>query len=356
MNGSTLELFESVRAALNGRQMDDAQWRDLAMRVSETATEFRRRLDRSVRYARMGLRLEAASEAEAEPALFELAQILDTEDYHKWRALCTRQQWPVPELPDAASLGEIEEAISQLRPLRRLLARMRVLVLSDAGPWERMQVLRELVARDPHNAVWQDDLEAIEPVCAQWLAERADAALRANNLDRAAECVENLEHNDWQNTSVDRRVTDLRARLDAAMVAECASQAEQAVLDLEREWAAEHLSGAAEALHAWSALQDRAARHGGELPASLAQRAAAAAAWAGDRQANIDALREHEARASQLKELLDGGKFTLKDLRRALAASEATADGCPLDLRRRALDEVAQLERRSNMIRSLSAV
>lgn len=356
MNSATLELFESVRSVLNGRQLDEAEWRELAMRVGETAAGFRRRLDRAVRYARMGLRLEAASEAETEPALFELAQLLDSDDYHKWRALCTRQSWPVPELPDPAALGEVEESISQLRPLRKLLARMRVLVLSDAGPWERMQLLHELAGRDPHNPVWKDDIEAIEPVCAQWLADRADATLKEGRLDAATQSIACLEQTAWKHTAVDRRLAELRARLNAAVVARCAEDASLVVAALEREWAAENAEGVEARLDEWRELASRAEQHHGALPQGETARAAAVQAWAGERIAAERAQREHHERASELEAMLLGERCTLKDLRRALAASDATDEGCPEPLRRRALDEVGNLERRANMKRTVSAL
>lgn len=346
MNGASLEMFDSIRTVLNGRPFPEEQRRELAMRMSETSEIFRRRVDRAVRYARLGLRLEAACEAEAEPTLFDLAQHLDSEDLHKWRALCVRQQWPVPEAPDAAALGEIEEAISQLRPLRKLLSRMRLLVLSDAGPWERLAVLRELVNKDHHNPAWHADREALEPVAAQWLVEQCEHAIRAGHLTAAEHFIEHLEDGHWHALATGPRASILRARLNSAVVAECATLAPDALAALESEWAAESAPGVMSQLERWRELEVRAVEHGGSLPVALVERAATVESWLSDRRAGEDAQKEHEACAAALEELLLRDRTTLGELRRALHACEATAEGCPEHLRRQALDQIAAHERK----------
>lgn len=355
MNSGTLELFESVRALVSGARMDDGQWRELSMRVGETATAFRRRTERAVRYARQGLRLEAAAEAEAEPSLFELAELLDSPEFHAWREKCRREEWPVPDAPDAAALGEIEEAIAQLQPLRKVLARMRILVLSDAGAWERLQLLRDLVARDPHNPAWREDAAALEPVAAQWLSERAERALAAGDVAAANECVQALELGTWEYASTERRARELRSELDAAAVAECAGEARELLSELEAERAAESEPGVGDALERWTALEARAARHGGALPADCMRRTADVRAWFDARVRSAHDRAEHEERALQLAGALEAAA-DLATLRRALAASEATSEGCPDDLRARALDEIGRLERRVTLKRTSAAV
>lgn len=354
MNSGTLELFESVRALVSGARMDDGQWRELAMRVGETAAAFRRRTERAVRYARQGLRLEAAAEAEAEPSLFELAELLDSPEFHSWREKCRREEWPVPDAPDAAALGEIEEAIAQLQPLRKMLARMRILVLSDAGAWERLQLLRDLIGRDPHNPAWREDAAALEPVAAQWLSERAERALAAGDVATASECVQALELEEWEYASTERRARELRSELDAAAVAECAGEARELLAELEAERAAESEPSVAEALERWTALEARAARHGGTLPGDCARRTAEVRAWFDARVRSAHDRAEHEERALQLAQALEAAA-DLPTLRRALAASEATSEGCPDDLRARALDEIGRLERRVTLTRTSAA-
>jgi hypothetical protein len=356
MNGASLEMFDSIHSVLAGRSFPEDQRRDLAMRMSETAESFRRRLERAVRYARMGLRQEAAFEAEAEPTLFELAQHLDSEDLHQWRALCSRQGWPVPDVPDAAALGEIEEAVAQLRPLRKLMARMRLLVLSDAGPWDRLTLLRELAQRDAHNPAWHADIEALEPVAAHWLTEQCESAIQAQQLTAAEQFVEHLEDGLWKAVSPYARAAELRLRLDAAVVQECAARAPAALDQLEAEWTAQNALGVEEQLSRWRRLESRAGTHGGALPDALIERAVAVESWLEDRRAETQAQQEHQDRAAHLEDVLATEAATLAQLRRALSACEDTSEGCPEQLRRRARDEIAALERRQNGKRALAVV
>ncbi len=356
MNGASLEMFDSIHSVLAGRAFPEDQRRDLAMRMSETAESFRRRLERAVRYARMGLRQEAAFEAEAEPTLFELAQHLDSEDLHQWRALCSRQGWPVPDVPDAAALGEIEEAVAQLRPLRKLMARMRLLVLSDAGPWDRLTLLRDLAQRDSHNPAWQADIDALEPVAAHWLTEQCEDAIQAQQLTAAEQFVEHLEDGLWKAISPYARAAELRTRLDAAVVQECTARAPTALDQLEAEWTAQNAPGVEDQLSRWRRLESRASSHGGALPDHLVGRAAAVESWLEDRRAEAQAQQEHQERAAHLQELLSTETATLAQLRRALHACEESSEGCPEQLRRRARDEIAALERRQNGKRALAVV
>lgn len=356
MNNATIELFEQMKAVTAGRSVAETEMRELAQRVSETGLAYQRRVDRAIRYARAGLRLEAAAETEAEPSLFALAEALDSTECHQWRARCEREHWPVPLLPDAGALGELNEAIAELRPLRKLMARMRFMVLSDADPWERLALLRQLAKRDPHNPVWRDDLEAMEPHCAQRLAEDADAAIAAGDLERAERCVERLEHGDWEHAAVGRSLEVLSARLDAAIVAGCTARAERALAALEAEWSAASPAGVEQRLREWDALVERAAEHGGTLSAALEARAELVREWLNERQAIEDAGRRHRAATLALEDVLAQRAPSAAMLRAAIAASEATSEGCPEPLRSRALDELARLERRAAGQRTLAIV
>jgi hypothetical protein len=356
MNSATIELFEQVKAIVSGRQASEAEMRDLAQRVGEAGGVFQRRVDRAIRYARAGLRLEAAAEAEAEPSLFALAEALDTRHCHEWRAICERERWTAPPTPDPGALAELNEAIAELRPLRRLMARMRFMVLSDAEPWERMLLLRQLAAHDPHNPIWRDDLEALEPHCAQRLAEEADAAMTAGDLARAERCMARLERGEWEHAAVGRSLAVLGARLDAAIVAECAARAGTAIEALEAEWSAASPSGVERRLGEWDALLERATTHGGTLPPALEARAEAVRNWLDARRNDDDAHRRHVAAAAALEEVLARASPGVEALRAALAASETTSEGCPQPLRARALDELGRLERRAAARRTMAIV
>ena len=254
MNAAKQEMFETVRSVVAGRLRDEAQIRELAHRISEESTMLRRRLDRAVGYARAGLRLEACAEAEAEPSVFELAAAFDSDVMRQWRTLCSKNKLPLQDEIASDAIAEIEEAIALTAPLRSRLAHMRRLVLSDASAWHRLEVLRELVSRDSDNPAWQEDRAALEPVTANELGDRFEAALEKGALDEAELSVTRLEDGKWHWSGAAKVAAQLRARLDRALATRTALEARAVIALLDEEWAAENEPGAHPArVPPWSA-------------------------------------------------------------------------------------------------------
>ncbi len=244
MNASTQEMFESVRAAVSGRVQEEHELRDLAERVAEASTAVRRRIERAVGYARSGLRLEAFAEADSEPSVFEMAAQFDTDEVKHWRSMCNKGRMPAPDVLSPEAILEIEEAIALLAPLRSRLAQMRRLVLADAPAWDRLQVLRELIDRDPDNPAWESDRRALEPVAADQLGERFEASMRAGDLEDASLCVERMEDGRWHWGGVAKVVSPLRTRLDAEFASRATARLRGLTERVEAEWSAENEEGA----------------------------------------------------------------------------------------------------------------
>lgn len=345
MNAAKQELFESVRAVVSGRLRDEAQVREIAYRVSEESTALRRRVDRAVGYARAGLRLEACAEAESEPSVFELASAFDAEHMRQWRSMCAKNRLPVQDEIPAESIAEIEEAIAFTAPLRSRLALMRRLVLSDASAWHRLEVLRELVSRDPDNPAWQEDRAALEPVAANELGDRFEDGIAAGNLEDADLCVARLEDGKWHWSGAAKVAQQLRAKLDRALALRTAEHARAAVARLDSEWSAENEDGARAALAEWRDLEQRMLSYGGEMPADLADRVQQAEAWLADRDAAADAMRENRDRVAALDRLAQDPSSALATLRAALRTAEQTSEGVPDDVRSIAERRIGELER-----------
>jgi len=293
MNAAKQEMFETVRSVVAGRLRDEAQIRELAHRISEESTTLRRRLDRAVGYARAGLRLEACAEAEAEPSVFELAAAFDSDVMRQWRILCSKNKLPLQDEISSDAIAEIEEAIALTAPLRSRLAHMRRLVLSDASAWQRLEILRELVARDSDNPAWLEDRAALEPVTANELGDRFEDALEKGALDDAELSVTRLEDGNWHWLGAAKVAAQLRARLDRALATRTALQARAVIALLDEEWAAENESGAQAALESWRDLEQRMLSYGSEMPGDLLARVDEAEAWLSARQADAAAHREN---------------------------------------------------------------
>ena len=351
MNAAKQEMFETVRSVVAGRLRDEAQIRELAHRISEESTTLRRRMDRAVGYARAGLRLEACAEAEAEPSVFELAAAFDSDVMRQWRILCSKNKLPLQDEIASDAIAEIEEAIALTAPLRSRLARMRRLVLSDASAWQRLEILRELVARDSDNPAWLEDRAALEPVTANELGDRFEDALEKGALDDAELSVTRLEDGNWHWSGAAKVAAQLRARLDRALATRTALEARAVIALLDEEWAAENQSGAQAALESWRDLEQRMLSYGSEMPGDLLARVDEAEAWLSARQADVAAHRENIDRVAALERLVHDDAVTLPGLRKTLRSAEQTVAGVPDDLRASAERKIDSFERAARMKR-----
>lgn len=345
MNAAKQEMFESVRSVVAGRLRDEMQVRELAHRVSEESTALRRRIERAVGYARAGLRLEACAEAEAEPSVFELSAAFEAEHMRSWRNLCGKNRLPVPDEIAAESLAEIEEAIAFTAPLRSRLALMRRLVLSDASAWHRLEVLRELVSRDPDNPAWQEDRAALEPVAADELGDRVDDGIAKGDLEDAETCVQRLEDGKWHWGGAAKVAAQLRAKLDRALSVRIAEEARALVARLDAEWSAASEDGVRGAIEDWRTLEQRMLSCSGDMPGDLLARVDEAEAWLGAREADAAAVRENRDRVAALDRLAQDERATLPQLRAALRAAEQTVEGVPDDVRSAAERRIEAHER-----------
>ena len=345
MNAAKQEMFESVRAVVSGRLREEAQVRELAYRVSEESTALRRRVERAVGYARAGLRLEACAEAEAEPTVFELAAAFDADVMRQWRTLCAKNKLPVQDEIGAEAVAEIEEAIALTAPLRSRLALMRRLVLSDASVWHRLEVLRELISRDPDNHAWQEDRATLEPVAADELGDRFEDDLGKGDLEDAETCVSRLEDGKWHWSGAGKIGAQLRTRLDRALSERTAGEAREAVAVLDAEWSAENEPGARAAMERWRDLEQRMLSYGGDMPADLLARVDEVESWLSGRESDAAAVRENRDRVSALERMVHDDAATLPKLRTALRAAEQTVEGVPDDIRAGAERRIDAFER-----------
>lgn len=339
------ELFESVRAVISGRIRDQEQVREIAYRVAEESTSLRRRVERAVGYARRGLRLEACAEAEAEPSVHELAVAFGSEPMRQWRSVCARNKLPVPDEVPAEALGEIDEAIAFTAPLRKWLSHMRVLVLQDAPAWSRLEVLRKLVARDPDNPAWQEDLRALEPRAVEELAEEFGDAIREGRVSEAAQCVQRLEDGQWRTSSAARAASDLRGRLHRAEAEHGTAELSGLIARLESEWGAGSEPGVRAGIQAIRAVEERLASAGAGLPAAVAARLGEVERWLAEREEHAESLREGQERIDELDRMVQDDSSGLAALRSALRAAEQSLEGVPDDLRASAEARIGALER-----------
>jgi hypothetical protein len=269
-----------------------------------------------------------------------------------WTAFCAKNRLPGPDSIPFALVQELDEAVAQTKEMRRVLARMRRLVLEDAPSWERLEVLRDLIRRDPGNPAWRRDRSELEPVAVAELADRFDCELADGRLDEAESRVAFLEGGAWSGSGAAGAAVELRTRLDVARCGRLIEELAEALRLLETERAAESVSGVRSSLDAVRSIDERLASHQGEMPDALRERASEAERWLMERESMAAALRENEDRVGDLERVLADDAATLLQLRSALRLAEQTVDGVPDPLSAAVGRRIESLERQRRIRRA----
>jgi hypothetical protein len=346
------DFVADVRAILAGTVRDQARIEEVARRIADESTSLSRRIARAVRYARAGLRLEALAEAEADPAVHEVAAALLAPEMRRWSDFCAHNQLPVPERVSQPLIDEIDEAIAVTTPLLGKLALMRRLVLADAPAWQRLEVLRRLVRLDPENPAWRQDRDELELVAADELNARIDQDLIVGNVDHAAESLARLEDGNWHHPLVSRLAERSRRRVEAAQAERATVDASALLARIEAEWAAANEPGLGAAMEDWSRLVAFVEGCGGTIPPDMGSRAAAADAWLEEQRWHAQARRASAERVADLDRALSAGQPDPDAVRAALRAAEQGIDGVPEDLRSAAEARIDEAERKSRIGRA----
>ena len=345
------DAFEDLRAVLSGSVRDPSRVASIAARIADESSALARRISRAVEYARRGLRLEACAEAEAEPTVHSVAARFLAPEMRRWSEFCAHHHLPAPQPVNQALIDEIDEAIALTAPMLGRLARLRLLVLSDAPAWTRLEVLRELIRQDPENAAWCEDRDELELVAAAELNALIDQDLLVGNLHRAQAGLARLEDGKWHHPVAGRLAAQCRRRLEAAHAQRATVDAASVVQRIESEWGAADERGVRSALAEWDALAAHVERCGGAMPVDLSERVAAAAAWLSEREWHAKERAESAERNASLRRSVEDPGADADAVRAALRAAEEGAEGAQQELREAAESRIAEFERRRSVRR-----
>jgi hypothetical protein len=163
-----------------------------------------------------GLFAEAAHLADREPNLLDLVALADFSERPEWVSLVGLYDLdePQPLLIDIAQA--LNEAYTRSLSDERLLARHRLLALARAPLWERAQTLRDLLARDPANGFWEEDLRAMERAWFQQVESEIETASRRMDVATLRGIATALESRELQEPAPSGLVRTARQRLALA--------------------------------------------------------------------------------------------------------------------------------------------
>jgi hypothetical protein len=224
--------------------------REAAALYAELCRAVNERLRVCAAYLQQGRRTEAIHHAEAAPDVLSLAADLDLPHFAEWVGVCQDHGFDLPERLQLDIARQVNEAYARERELEPLLRKQRAMALARAPLRHRIEVQRALLAADPGQVGWEDDLLALERARVLELAAEAQQAYNAASLPALRAALDELEQPAWRITippeqlaavqrqtrevtvaAATQRLRDLLPQLDEAYIAmseaECADLVER---------------------------------------------------------------------------------------------------------------------------------
>jgi hypothetical protein len=193
-----LRLVDDIRSFLQGSdQTLSDEVRSLAMAYAEACREANQRLRRCEEYLQKGLQTEALHLAQAEPPILETAAALDFPERSQWEEITAVYGLPAAPKLLLATAEALNEAYASVQPLEHLLRRHRRLALGRAPLPTRLEVMREIAGIDSGNALWPDDIRALETVRIRQLETEAIEVAQSGDLRKANTLLEEVRTTPW---------------------------------------------------------------------------------------------------------------------------------------------------------------
>ncbi len=172
------KIIELVRTS---RMTRTPQVEDLADSYANLCSGINVRLMKCAEFLEKGMRSEAVHEAQVAPAVLELVRMVQFQEVAKWRAFCQEQQLPVAPLVHNEIAEKLRKELPKEQEMDPLLRQYRRLVHQGKSN-ESMTLLRQIIALDPANPVWKENLAALEDEHFDDQLHEIDLALKQNDV------------------------------------------------------------------------------------------------------------------------------------------------------------------------------
>lgn len=172
--------------------------RKLAMEYAVLCRELNRKLDACGQFLMSGQLIEAVRAAsEMAPSLAEQAKECFFPELDEWIILCENSKWEVPERVRTDVLNRLKDAEIRLESLNPLLAEYRKLARSSdiAG---KIYLLRKIIAVEPSNPDWKNNLETFEKIRLQELTSLAKQAIEKSDYQALSFLFAELANPAWR--------------------------------------------------------------------------------------------------------------------------------------------------------------
>ena len=329
------EMFELMERALEGGIPDGPALEDVAIQYAEFSRETRARVTAALELARRGLRMELVAVMQELPSLIETADRFTGDTAKRWREYCKQRGLALPAKVSLSSLEELQLALaasedSGLAQLHRLYRRQS---LGLASVYDRLQTLRRIARLDRGNSLWTEDLPAFEAEALRELRKRIGDAIKAKQLEEAAEILSALQRDDWNAPEA----TKLASRSEAELVQAIAEQARERSSECAREmyaaYMAESVDRVKESLALWEGFVAQMAAGGLSASRGSTMTVAPIIEWLAQRENQAEVVRETQARLEGLERVAVDTKASADEIQARLVAAEQMPGGVPDELR-----------------------
>ena len=295
-------LIQQIRQCLaKGEQAPLSEVERLAEAYRERVEAINHRLERCVELLREGLAGEAVHQAELAPPVLEEAAALDLPEFDDWHALCLQNEVAPPPGVNTHAVEELDEAYPRHQAIEPLLAAHRRLALGRAPLPQRIRVLRRLSQADPENPAWGEDLSAFEQARHKQIAQEAERAHQAGDLDQLRQLEQELNQR-WLEAPPEKlkqRVTASRRKVEA-------DEARRQLPQIERMAQAAYEDGDVDRLaELLDTYQNEARKVDRSGESSESEAIAQARAWLEDQQAQRRQHEQFQALVGELETALD---------------------------------------------------
>ncbi len=171
---------------------------DLATQYWMLCDETNERLRRCAEYLRRGMGSAAVHLSECLPNLLQAVSALQFAERGAWADLCVIHGMPAPPMLETDCMEELKAAYEREKSLSPLLSRHRLLAIAKAPIRDRLQVARMLVAEDPNNPAWADEVLSLEQIRLAEMEASAQEAANAGNEGLIQQLSNELAAGPWR--------------------------------------------------------------------------------------------------------------------------------------------------------------
>ncbi len=189
------KVLDLIKQFLSGSdQTDRPEMREAARQYADACTVAKEGLRACDELLSRGLLSDAIAKAESyNPSLLHMIRKLNFKEHADWLTFCLDYGWQVPPELDMDAVDRLEKAYRNAEAMRPLLEQWREIVRTGSIQ-SRLALARRIVALDPTNTAWRQNVVELERDVLATLIEEAKHAIENQNCERLKDIHQEIFH------------------------------------------------------------------------------------------------------------------------------------------------------------------